>query len=36
MLRFFVKIRLEQDERLRHEEFHFFSVRRQRDITAEY
>lgn len=36
MLRFFVKIRLEQDEHLRHEEFHFFSVRRQRDITAEY
>ncbi len=36
MLRFFVKIRLEQDDRLRHEEFHFFSVRRQRDITAEY
>ena len=36
MLRFFVKIRLEQDERLRHEEFHFFSVRRQRDITEEY
>ncbi|MCU0427087.1 MAG: Rne/Rng family ribonuclease [Candidatus Kapabacteria bacterium] len=36
MLRFFVKIRLEQDEHLRHEEFQFFSVRRQRDITADF
>lgn len=36
MLRFFVKIRLEQDEHLRHEEFRFFSVRKQRDITADY
>jgi ribonuclease G len=36
MLRFFVKIRLEQDPRLRYEEFRFYSVRRQRDITAEY
>ncbi|MCS6809548.1 MAG: Rne/Rng family ribonuclease [Bacteroidota bacterium] len=36
MLRFFLKIRLEQNEHLRYEEFRFFSIRQQRDITDEY
>jgi hypothetical protein len=36
MVRFFVKIRLEEDEHLEHSEFRFFSVRRQRDVTDEY
>ncbi len=36
MLKFFIKISLEQDESLKFDEFRFFSVRRQRDITTDY
>ncbi|TAE23792.1 MAG: Rne/Rng family ribonuclease [Candidatus Kapaibacterium sp.] len=36
MFKYFVKIRIHQDEHLRHDEFRFFSPRRQRDITDEY
>lgn len=36
MFKYFVKIRIEQDEHIRQDEFRFFSPRRQRDITAEY
>jgi ribonuclease G len=36
MFKFFVKITLEQDETLSVDEYRFFSVRRQRDITDEY
>jgi ribonuclease G len=36
MIKFFVKIQLEQDETLAVDEYRFISVRRQRDITNEY
>lgn len=36
MFKYFVKIRLQQDEHLRHDEFRFISPRRQKDITEEY
>jgi ribonuclease G len=36
MFKYFVKIRVQQDEHLRHDEFRFFSPRRKRDITDEY
>lgn len=36
MFKYFVKIRVQQDEHLRQDEFRFFSPRRQRDITEEY
>jgi ribonuclease G len=36
MFKFFVRITLEQDETLSVDEYRFFSVRRQRDITDEY
>lgn len=36
MIKFFVKISLEHDEKIPVEHFRFFSVRRQRDITNEY
>lgn len=36
MMKFFVKIKLEQDASLPTDEYRFFSVRRQRDITDEY
>jgi hypothetical protein len=36
MIKFFVKIQLEQDETLAVDEYRFISVRRQHDITNEY
>ena len=36
MIKYFVKIKLQQNENLKIDEFKFFSVRNQKDITQEY
>mgnify|MGYP007030167264 CR=1 FL=1 len=36
MIKYFVRIKLQQNETLHIEQFKFFSVRKNKDITNEY